>query len=245
MHREWELGQKVCLKCFFTTTVNRFHFFFCLSQKGRNEKWDSFYTAKRVSSVHSCRDETRLAVFSVPFPQNKFRTCFFQRYVVVPHPQNHRARDTTSSTTSSPKTRVGHAMNIEISVQTLTSWLYKVWTPITTMKLKGIDAWYFVQETWLEGDVFDEIINGFHVFCHNGEVGHHNFRGVAIILSPRYPTRDGTPREPDHRTQPMWTESLHLNIKLASNDCLGKKVQGKQGDMQLNLTLVSAYHPCT
>jgi len=53
MHREQEVGQKVCLKCF------------------------SFYTAKRVSSVHSCRDETRLAVFSVPFPQNKFRTCFF------------------------------------------------------------------------------------------------------------------------------------------------------------------------
>ena len=51
--------------------------FFCLSQKGRNEKWDSFYTAKSVSSVHSCRDETRLAVLSVPFPQNKFRTCFF------------------------------------------------------------------------------------------------------------------------------------------------------------------------
>jgi len=51
--------------------------FFRLSQKGRNEKWDSFYAAKRVSSVHSCRDETRLAVFSVPFPQNKFRTCFF------------------------------------------------------------------------------------------------------------------------------------------------------------------------
>ncbi len=27
---------------------------------------------QRVSSVHSCRDETRLAVFSVPFPPNKF-----------------------------------------------------------------------------------------------------------------------------------------------------------------------------
>ena len=77
MHREQEAGQKVCLKCFFTTTVNRFHNFFRLSQKGRNEKRDSFYTAKSVSSVHSCRDETRLAVFSVPFPQNKFRTCFF------------------------------------------------------------------------------------------------------------------------------------------------------------------------
>ena len=34
---------------------------------------------------------------------------------------------------------------------------------ITTMKLKGIDV-YFVQETWLKGDVFDEIINRYHVF---------------------------------------------------------------------------------
>jgi len=54
------------------------YIFFRLSQKGRNEKRDSFYTAKRDSSVHSCRDETRPAVISVPFPQNKFRMCFFQ-----------------------------------------------------------------------------------------------------------------------------------------------------------------------
>jgi hypothetical protein len=27
-------------------------------------------------TVHSCRDETRLAVFSVPFPQNKFPNVF-------------------------------------------------------------------------------------------------------------------------------------------------------------------------
>jgi len=33
--------------------------------------------AELQRTVHSCRDETRLAVFSVPFPQNKFRTCFF------------------------------------------------------------------------------------------------------------------------------------------------------------------------
>jgi hypothetical protein len=80
MHREREAGQKVCLKCFFTTTANKYfiYYFFPLSQKGRNEKRDSFYTAKRVSSVDSCPDETRLAVFSVPFSQNKFRTCFFQ-----------------------------------------------------------------------------------------------------------------------------------------------------------------------
>ncbi len=54
---------------------------------------------------------------------------------------------------------------------------------ITTMKLKQLNV-YFVQETWLEGDVFNEIINGYHGFHHNGKLGNHNFRGVAIILSP-------------------------------------------------------------
>ena len=34
MHREREAGQKVCLKCFFTTTVNRFHIiFFAFSKR--------------------------------------------------------------------------------------------------------------------------------------------------------------------------------------------------------------------
>ena len=56
---------------------------------------------------------------------------------------------------------------------------------ITMMKLKDINA-YFVQETWLKGDVFDEIINGYHIFCHNVGFGNHIFRGVAIILSPCY-----------------------------------------------------------
>ncbi len=53
------------------------------------------------------------------------------------------------------------------------------------MKLKQLDT-YFVQETWLEGDVFDKIINGYHVFCHNGGLGYHNFCGVAIILSAHF-----------------------------------------------------------
>jgi hypothetical protein len=35
------------------------------------------------------------------------------------------------------------------------------------MKLKQLDV-YFIQETWLEGDVYDEIINGYHIFHHNG-----------------------------------------------------------------------------
>ena len=36
-----------------------------------------------------------------------------------------------------------------------------------------------------------------------------------------------------------------MNIKLASNDCVGKQVRGKQGKKQLALTLASVYHPCT
>jgi hypothetical protein len=56
---------------------------------------------------------------------------------------------------------------------------------ITTMKLKQLDV-HFVQETWLKGDVFDEIINGYHIFCHNGCLGNHIYHGVAIILLPHY-----------------------------------------------------------
>jgi hypothetical protein len=53
------------------------------------------------------------------------------------------------------------------------------------MKLKQYYI-YFVQETWLEGDIFDKIINGYHVFCHNGGLGYQNFHGVVIILLPCY-----------------------------------------------------------
>jgi exonuclease III len=55
---------------------------------------------------------------------------------------------------------------------------------IALMKTKSLDV-YFMQETWLEGDIFDEVINGYHIFRHNGGKGNHNFQGVAIILSPR------------------------------------------------------------
>ncbi len=54
---------------------------------------------------------------------------------------------------------------------------------ITTMKTNQLDV-YFIQETWLEDDAFDKVINDYHIFRHNGSRGNHNFRGVAIILSP-------------------------------------------------------------
>jgi hypothetical protein len=45
---------------------------------------------------------------------------------------------------------------------------------IATTKLKQLDI-YFVQETWPKGNVFDEVIIGYNVFCHNEEKGNHNF----------------------------------------------------------------------
>ena len=57
------------------------------------------------------------------------------------------------------------------------------------MRHDDIDAW-LIQETWLEDDDFSTTIGGYHVFRHNSPIGttgrDHLFRGVAIILSPRY-----------------------------------------------------------
>ena len=38
---------------------------------------------------------------------------------------------------------------------------------------------------------------------------------------------------------------ISINLILASNDQIGKQVQGKHGKKQLALTPASAYHPCT
>jgi len=112
------------------------------------------------------------------------------------------------------------------------------------MKLKDIDV-YFVQETWLEGDVFDEIINGYHV-RHNGGVGKHNFCGVAIILSPHYhkgwKAAGARPLITTDATGEFAGRFISLNIILASNDRAGKTIRGKQGHKQLALTLVLVYH---
>ncbi len=47
-----------------------------------------------------------------------------------------------------------------------------------------------VKNTWLEEDEFDTVIGGYHVFRHNSPIDstgrNHLFRGVAIVLSPRY-----------------------------------------------------------
>jgi len=95
------------------------------------------------------------------------------------------------------------------------------------MKLKQIDV-YFIQETWLEGDVYDEVINGYHIFCHNGELSNHNFRGVTIILSPKYhkgwKAAGARPPITTDATGEFAGRFISMNIKLASNDCVGKQV---------------------
>ncbi len=52
---------------------------------------------------------------------------------------------------------------------------------VASMKTKSL-AVYFVQEMWLERDIFDEVINGSHIFRHNRGKGNHNFCGVAATL---------------------------------------------------------------
>jgi hypothetical protein len=115
------------------------------------------------------------------------------------------------------------------------------------MKLKQLDV-YFVQETWLEGDVFDEIINGYHFFHHNGKLGNHNFPGVTIILSPHYhegwKAAEARPPTTTNANGEFAGRFISMNITLASNDHVGKQVQRKQGNKQLALTLASVYHPC-
>jgi exonuclease III len=116
------------------------------------------------------------------------------------------------------------------------------------MKTNSLDV-YFVQETWLEGDTFDEVINEYHVFRHNGGKGNHNFRGVAIILSPRYhqgwKAAGARPPLTTDATGEFAGRYISINIILNSYDRMGKHVRGKKGSKHLALTLASVYHPRT
>jgi len=95
---------------------------------------------------------------------------------------------------------------------------------IPSMKTKSLDV-YFMQETWLEGDV------------------------VAIILLPRYCARWKATKA----RSPITTDAagkfagryISINVILNSRNRMGKQVRGKKGDKHLTLTLASVYHPCT
>ncbi len=116
---------------------------------------------------------------------------------------------------------------------------------ITSMKTKNLDV-YFIQETWLEGNVFDEVIN---VFRHNEDLGNHNFHGVAIILSPQYyegwKAAGATPPITTNATGEFLGRYISITVKLDSHDKQGKRVQGNKEDKLMTLLLASIYHPCT
>ena len=115
------------------------------------------------------------------------------------------------------------------------------------MRHDDIDAW-LVQETWLEDDDFSTTIGGYHMFRHNSPIGttgrDHLFRGVAIILSPRYYLAWRAAGSPS----PITTTSsgafagrfIGLNLKFDCFDSKGRRVKGKS----LSLFLASIYHPC-
>jgi hypothetical protein len=100
------------------------------------------------------------------------------------------------------------------------------------MKTKNLDV-YFIQEMWLKGNAFDEVINGYHVFRHNGDLGNHNFHGVAIILSPRYyegwKAAGATPPITTNTTGEFLGRYISITVKLDSHDKQAKLVQGKKG----------------
>ena len=99
------------------------------------------------------------------------------------------------------------------------------------MKLNQLDV-YFIQETWLEGDILDEAINGYHIFPHNGELGNHNFRGVAIILSPKYhkgwKAAGARPPITTDATGEFAGRFISTNIKLQATIVLENRCEGNK-----------------
>jgi hypothetical protein len=113
---------------------------------------------------------------------------------------------------------------------------------VGTMKELNIDA-YFLQETWWEDNKFDEVINGYHMFRHNASLGNHNYKGVAIILSPRYYEGWIAAGKQEPKVGKSVGRIISLTIKLECNNQHGHKVKGKNGKKYISLSLVSAYHP--
>jgi hypothetical protein len=115
------------------------------------------------------------------------------------------------------------------------------------MRTHDIDAW-LLQETWLEDDIADMDIGGYHIFGHNSPIGptvrDHLFQGVAILLSPRYYSAwKAAGAMPPITTDPTGDfvgRFIGLTLKFDSVNSHGKKVRGKS----LTILLSSVYHPC-
>jgi hypothetical protein len=65
IHREREVGLKVCSKCFFTTLEQIYkYYFFCLSHKEEMRGGTEFFTAKRVVSSQQLWSDLFYFIFS-------------------------------------------------------------------------------------------------------------------------------------------------------------------------------------
>jgi hypothetical protein len=101
------------------------------------------------------------------------------------------------------------------------------------MQFDDINAW-LIQETWLEEDVFNTDIGGYHLFRHNSLVGttgrDHLFCGVAIILSPRYFLAWKAAGSPSPITMgptgDFAGQFIGLNLKFDCLDSRGRHVKG-------------------
>ena len=104
-----------------------------------------------------------------------------------------------------------------------------------------------IQETWDEGDVFDEEVNGFRIFRHNCASGEENidhlFKGVALILSPTFykAWRDAGCQQPTTTAEGEFEgRFIGMYLRFQNYDKKGKPVKGK--NRFLNIFLVSIYH---
>jgi hypothetical protein len=65
------------------------------------------------------------------------------------------------------------------------------------MKTKNLDV-YFIQEAWLKGDVFDEVINGYHVLG-TMETSAITTSVELLSSSPHNIMKDGKLQAPRHQ----------------------------------------------
>jgi hypothetical protein len=81
------------------------------------------------------------------------------------------------------------------------------------------------------------------MFQHNASLGNHNYKGVAIILMPRYYEGWIAAGKPEPKVGKSVGRIISLTIKLECNNKYGQTVKGKNGIKFITLSLVSAYHP--
>ena len=101
------------------------------------------------------------------------------------------------------------------------------------MQKKGTGA-MCIQETWDEGNVFDEEVNGFRIFRHNCEPGERGrdqlFKGVSSILTSLFykAWRDAGCQQPTTTAKGEFEgRFIGIYLKFQNYDKRSKPVKGK------------------